>query len=290
MLVVVLATPAGVALAQGAATAKPPHAALNIAGSKVISSGAFKVTLKTVKTKDGLKPSAVATINGVKAVEIDGEAAGDLVSTHARILRLDDTPLPQVLFSWFTGGAHCCAATRIATQIDGVWKIVETGDRDGDEAFTPIKDGARYALAAIDNSFLYAFDSYAASFAPDQLYELRGDKLVDVTRESRFAPVLRSTLKKQESAANKDKSIWRTNGFLAGWVAQKALLGEQADAWKRMLVLFDRTNPAGISQCDADKPPKECADKAFIAKEFPRALRAFLVKNGYLDKNDPSAN
>ncbi len=265
-----------------------PHADLDKAGTKTIASGALKVTLSAVKTADGLKPRVIGMIDGAKAFEIDGEAAGDLVSAHARILRLDDTPQPQVLFSWFTGGAHCCAATRIATQVGGAWKIVETGDRDGDEAFTPIKDGDRFALAAIDNAFLYAFDSYADSYAPDQYYALRGEKLVDVTREPRFVPELRATLKSQERSANKDKSIWKTNGFLAGWVAQKALLGEQADAWKRMMASYDRTNPAGIPECDGDKPATECDNPAWLARQFPGALRAFLVENDYLAKNDPS--
>ena len=35
------------------------------------------------------------------------------------------------------------------------------------------------------------------------------------------------------------------NGFLAGWVASKAQLGEVADAWRRMLENFNRSPDFG---------------------------------------------
>ena len=144
-------------------------------------------------------------------------------------------------------------------------------------------------LVGFDNRFLYRFDSYASSLAPTQIFNLRGGKLVEVTREERFKPWLRTELARMEKEADEHPDSWKSNGFLAGWVAQKALVGEQADAWQRMSRSYDRETEWGLpcDSTDERKPkPVACNDAKAKQEMFPRELRAFLVKSGYLAAND----
>ena len=42
---------------------------------------------------------------------------------------------------------------------------------------------------------------------------------------------------------------WRDNGFLAGWVAHNVLVGNGADAWRKMLDLYNRNSDWDLSVC-----------------------------------------
>ena len=278
--------------AQEARPAAGLHVELEGRKPVTLSQGPLKVRLGIVKIRNREAPVAVGAIDG-KQVFTLGAGADPAVAlgSHIRIVTLDkSTPLPQVVLSRYTGGAHCCAETFIATQSGGQWTTLKVPGRDGEEAFSyEDADGdGNVDLIGADNRFYYAFDSYAGSLAPTQIYNLRGGKLVEVTREERFRPYLRAELGRQEKDANENPESWKANGFLAGWVAQKALLGEQADAWPRMLRNFDRESDWG-TQCEFDekKPkPAECSDPRAKETIYPRKLRAFLVKNGYLAAND----
>jgi hypothetical protein len=57
----------------------------------------------------------------------------DWLHIVAGIRTLDPaTALPQVVITGYSGGAHCCTSTAIATTgADGTWKFVITGQIDG---------------------------------------------------------------------------------------------------------------------------------------------------------------
>ncbi len=270
-----------------------PHAELGGKKPVTISRGPLSVTLRLVKARGGEAPVATVSVDGARAIVLGaGLPASSTLGSHARIVTLDaTTPLPQVVFSRYTGGAHCCAETFIATQSGGKWVSVNAGTRDGEEgfAFEDIDGDGNVELTGVDNRFLYAFDSYAGSLAPSRIYRLRGTSLVEVTRDPRFQPWLRAELARQEREANENPESWKSNGFLAGWVAQKALLGETTDAWSRMLKNYDRASDWGALSCESKPKQAECADPERRAQMFPRLLRAFLVGNGYLAANDPAA-
>jgi hypothetical protein len=67
------------------------------------------------------------------------------------------------------------------------------------------------------------------------------------------------------------------NGILAGYVAQKILLGEYEDGWKFMLANYDRSDDSGL---DISRN-NEVVGKY---RDFPTALRAFLIEQGYLSR------
>jgi hypothetical protein len=71
------------------------------------------------------------------------------------------------------------------------------------------------------------------------------------------------------------------NGFLAGYVGEKILLGEGKAAWDLMLAYYDRESDWGLEVCD--KPLNEdgeCPD-ATVRLTFPDALERMLNESGY---------
>ncbi|QGM97494.1 hypothetical protein [Methylocystis parvus] len=210
---------------------------------------------------------------------------GQTFSSRARFIRLDPhSPKPQVAFSYFWGGAHCCTVTRIATALEsGKWRILagETLDGDGYEYEDVDGDGS-VELLSRDNSFLYAFDSYASSFAPPKAHRLSGDQLRDVTGEAGMRPYLQNQLARMEGWARQTPELWATNGFLAGWVAAKAQLGAFDDAWRRMLRSYDRKSEWPLEKCALAVELDKCPSAKRQKISFPEALRDHLVKRGYV--------
>lgn len=147
-------------------------------------------------------------------------------NAEVRVARLDTSSSePQIVFSSYWGGAHCCTVTRILTRVGGQWRALEGRTLDGDSA---------HELVSIHNSFLYRFASYAGSHAPTRIERLTGDRIVDATRDPRFQAYLRQDLFRQEHWAALQPELWRQNGFLGGWVGAKALVGQFDEAWSRM--------------------------------------------------------
>ncbi len=154
----------------------------------------------------------------------------------------------------------------------------ETGFLDGSGGcFEDLDGDNNYEFVTVDNAFLYAFSSYAASFPPSKIYTFQQGKLADVTRK--YPQELRKTLAAMLKAfqlAKKEKA--EVNGILAGYVAQKILLGEYEEAWQFLLANYDKNSDWGLDIY---------GESTVIGKypDFPTALRAFLLKNGYLSEN-----
>ncbi len=215
--------------------------------------------------------------------EVVSEEPGATVS----IIQLDrSSPAPQVMFSGFSGGAHCCTMTEFATLVGGAWHVVDGEALDGDEGYgiQDIDGDGSPELTSLDQSFLAAFSSYAESWAPVKISKLEGTSLVDVTRLPRYQSLPRQDLQRMQQAAQSDPALWRSNGFLAGWVAAKALVGEFDDAWGRMLKLYDRSADPVASECTVEKRNGKCPKGKTRQVTFPQALRQLLTSNGYLGK------
>jgi S1-C subfamily serine protease len=183
----------------------------------------------------------------------------------------------------FSGGAHCCTDTLIATETSpDHWEAVETGALDGDGfALEDIDGDGAAELVSVDNSFLYAFDSYASSFAPIRIQRLVRGRLEDVTRDPIFIHRLRQELAGMEYLARQNPDLWHSNGFLAGWVADKARLGELADAWTKMIPFYDHSSTFGEMICTTGDTVANCPQADVRMLPFPEGLAKHLVDNGY---------
>ena len=216
----------------------------------------------------------------VASVAFDDDGPSD--STGASIVRLDSSSaFPQVVATHFTGGAHCCTVMKVLTFIAGRWEVVNVGEFDsGGPQIEDLNGDGSAELVGKDDSFDYAFASYAESYAPPKILRLVGDHIVDVSSSSEFKrPILQMLLANQGLAT---PDMWRDNGFLAGWVAHSALIGSGGDAWRRMLDLYNRDSDWDLSVCAVPmKGLEPCPENAKRFRDFPTALREHLAKNGY---------
>ncbi len=98
----------------------------------------------------------------------------------------------------------------------------------------------------------------------------------NVTRQH-FQELKSTAWRMYQAFVEAKKENYEVNGILAGYVAQKILLGEYEEGWKFMLANYDRTSDWGLEIYQGEEVVGKYLD-------FPTALRAFLIEKGYLDK------
>ncbi|WP_083998034.1 hypothetical protein [Picosynechococcus sp. PCC 7003] len=194
---------------------------------------------------------------------------------------------PEVIFSQYSGGAHCCAMVKIFTQDpdSNTWEVVDVGAFDGGPI--PVEDpddNGIYEYVTSDNRFLYRYSSYAGSFPPVQVWQLDGLTLQDVSQEQRFHPLHQERLQAMwASIQNAETEGYEVNGMLAGYVATKAVLGETQAGWNLMLNRYDRTSDWGLEECRGNFDDQgNCEGGLLTYDSFPAALEAFLEEANYL--------
>src|SRR5580704_5375964 len=107
--------------------------------------------------------------------------ASDQLRAHAVLVHLDrSASVAQVVMTSFTGGAHWCTETQIASSdSDGRWSVLKADRLDGDGYQFEDSDGDGVSeLVSVDNSFLYAFDAYAMCMRPPAYTSLQGPDCV----------------------------------------------------------------------------------------------------------------
>jgi hypothetical protein len=199
----------------------------------------------------------------------------------ASFVKLDGAS-PQAVISHYTGGAHCCLRTTIAAKGEaGNWTLLRAGTLDGDYgyAFEDLDGDGTFEMLSGDNRFLYQFDSYAASRMPAKIEKVIGGKIVDVTRRPEYRRYHVQYLAALEADA--DEETWKQGGFLAGWTAQKVLLGEGGEAFARATKSYDPGGGMPFEECTLSRPIDKCPEKNKKQVPFAEALRKFLDRNGY---------
>jgi hypothetical protein len=182
------------------------------------------------------------------------------------ILRdLDGDREPELIVSFYSGGAHCCSTSAIygynakANTYNPVTHYWGNGS-----APTDLKDlnrDGKLEFVSHDDAFAYAFGSYAGSGAPLQIWNYRKGTMVNVTRQHRtlvYNDAYRWWQAFQAGKKAKDNTEFG-RGLLAAYVADKYVLGEGKEGWER-------------------------AQKAYYGddkKEFFSNLRKFLQETGY---------
>jgi hypothetical protein len=192
-----------------------------------------------------------------------------------QVVRLEKQPEPQVVLDLFTGGAHCCTYSSIYqfdpksqtyTSFQHFW-----GNR-GNRLADLNQDGVMEFVSA-DDRFAYSFASYAASPSPIQLWAYQPGKLVDITRQHPkliYADASNLWQAFQENRQDCNPKSWGScgEGVLAAYLADKYLLGQAADGWKRVRSVYQGNG------CDFK-------DKCLGRESYFRNLEAFLKQQGY---------
>jgi hypothetical protein len=151
------------------------------------------------------------------------------------VVDLDGDKEPEVIADFFTGGAHCCTYSliyRYDKQANRYNKIRHDWGNGGYRLKDLDKDGLP-EFESRDDRFAYAFTSYAASGYPLQIWQYRQGKMIDVTRRypklvQIHAQQLWQTYRELRHKGDDGK------GFLAAYLADKYLLNQGQDGWKKL--------------------------------------------------------
>lgn len=243
-----------------------------------------RVTAKPIEGKGALPQfTVIVDRSEVLSFVANYDAFRDEPPASVHVVRFDrSTKHEQLVFEAHTGGAHCCMTTKIAFEdAEGKWKMIDAETLDGiGYQFEDVDGDGVSELLSVDNTFLYAFEAYAFSNAPLRIHSFQRGELKNVTKSPAFQPRLRQFVHIMEYAVDSNVP-WNSNGFLGGWVAAKALIGQIADAWGVMLASYDRKSEWDLSTCAVPVTPSGCPDDKVVKRTFPEALRAHLEKNGY---------
>ncbi|WP_165644294.1 serine protease [Oharaeibacter diazotrophicus] len=246
--------------------------------------GAFEVKLTRDRTKDGWTARVVGTEGGKTLFDLKHrfEEAADYDS-NLRLVELDrGNGHPEVMFDAFSGGAHCCTTTVVLSEASpGVWTMADLGQADSEPVPDDVDGDGIAELVSGDDSFSYLFASYAESVRPPLIQKFGSGRLRNVTKDPAFRRRVVQDLRSLEFEARQDPEVWRNNGYLAGWVATKQLLGEGGEAWARMLPLYDRSSDWKVEICSDGRKVENCPEASRRKLDFPDALRRHLVANGY---------
>jgi len=251
-----------------------------------ISQGAVKAVLSysEEKSEEGdmmRKPVVAILVDGKEVTRREGEAGFGTPAVGVQIAEIDPgNAYPEVVVSFYTGGAHCCSDTSVITSSkDGsAWQSVDVGEFDGEPLLaTDLNGDGRYEFETRDNAFLYAFACYACSEAPLELLTVENGAVKNVTGDERFKPAHAAYLKGMiENVPDED-----VNGFLAGYVGEKILLGEGKQAWTLMQSYYDKASDWGLEACNEPlNEDGECPGQE-MKLTYPEALERMLKENGY---------
>lgn len=247
---------------------------------------AIEVTFKKDGPPDALlyvSPLLSLSVKGKRMITVEGaESIPDNPIFLVQIAEMDrSNPYAEVIFSTYTGGAHCCSVTHVLTSsIDGkTWTDIEVGVFDGGPLKVSDLDGnGVFEFSMRDNAFLYTFGCYACSASPFKVLRLKDGKFINASTDPAYRIHHIMSLRRILEWAAPDMDA---NGFLAGYVAQKSLLGEGAQAWKFMGKYYDRKSDWGLEECNVKLNNKgECTGQK-VKRSYPAALARFLKQNGY---------
>lgn len=228
------------------------------------------------------------------------QEGGSLRDVQMDVRRLDPAlPLPQLVVSGNTGGAHCCEMVSIiGKNADGAWVYTDTDtdavSGEGGPAFSDADGDGTAEIVTNDEQFLYVFASHAGSYSPVVISRYRNGKVINVTREKAFRDYLAADLKRSQTFWE-EQDHNEPNGFLAYYVATQANMGEFRSAWAYMLAHYDHADTGfGVSRCDLRSDSKGNQDKPCPENDrktlpFPEGLSGFLVKTGYVTPGEVKA-
>jgi hypothetical protein len=251
-----------------------------------ISQGAIRAVLSYTaeKNEDGdtMRAPIVAVFADDKEIaKLAGDPGFGIPPVSVQIAEIDPgNSQPEVVVSFYTGGAHCCSNTSVITsnKEGTAWQTVDVGEFDGGPMLaTDLNGDGRYEFSTRDNAFLYAFACYACSEAPLEVLTVENGAVKNITNDASLKPAHAAYLKTMiENVPDED-----VNGFLAGYVGEKILLGESKPAWDLMLAYYDKASDWGLEICDQPlNDDGECPGQE-IKLTFPDALERMLKENSY---------
>jgi hypothetical protein len=226
-------------------------------------------------------PLLTVEIPGYAPVTVEGALTWATFPHRVAVGRWD-SQRPYVLFQSFTGGAHCCNVIQAAIVRPDRIDAVDLGTWDGDYLGAMPRDvdgDGTVDFVFRDDAFLYAFAPYAMSYSPPLVFDIAGDKSIDLSSRPAFRPIFAKAARQARKACVSQHA----NGACAAYVAAAARAGRFMPAWNDMLKAYDRRDDWELpSGCRVPAPATGCPeDQQIRYAGFPDALRAFLAERNY---------
>jgi hypothetical protein len=261
-------------------------------GEMRLRAGDMRIAVVPVREEEGLVgPRVTVFVPGKAPVTLDGDRAGLSFPSRITVGRWDKAGALYVMLESYTGGAHCCDHVQVAVPDGAAMRVVDLGAYDGEriERMPSDLDGDGIVdFAFRDDRFLYAFSSYADSYAPPLVLNVVDGKAVDVSARPGFRKLFEGELARTRKAClASGKRAWE--GSCPAFAAASARVGRFDEAWGQMIAR--RGEVAG----DGEWLPKGCTVKMdeegmcpegseIVYKSYAEALRAFLVRTGYIER------
>lgn len=166
-------------------------------------------------------------------------SAEDRVNAGFMIRDLNGDKEPEVIADFYTGGAHCCTYSLIYRYDAKQKQYIESRAFWGNLGYR-LKDfegDGKLEFFSADDNFAYAFASYAGSAFPIKILRFENGEMLDVTRnypKQIYSDAYRLWGYYQRAKAE-DSEV---KGVLAAYLADKYLLGQQADGWKQLETVY----------------------------------------------------
>ncbi len=286
MMVLAVALSACEANAPPAASVSPPKMqswnAMIDGDPKTYTIDGYTLTFSSREMQGDKVPALHVKAPSGEETDITGFGGFPNISADFGVGRLDTLGLTEeVIFSTFSGGAHCCTSVQVLKLVDGRWKTIDLGQWDGGGlgSFPTDIDGDGYAdMVFSDDRFAYAFTNYAESRMPPRVFEIRNGAAQDVSASGRYRPLYEEDMKE----AQRDCAM-HNNGACAAFVADAAHLGLFGRAWEEMLTNYDAKSDWDYpTKCNVVTADGQCPkDEVQKFTNFPDALAWFLAETGY---------
>jgi subtilisin-like proprotein convertase family protein len=223
----------------------------------------------TIRRQDRLVLSAPLSgfvCRGCSASELDTTFGNPL-----KVLDLDGNGEPEVLVDVYSGGAHCCLYTLFLRFAGRTYRGTTRRWGNVGYRFAQLDHDGVPEIISADDRFAYVFTSFAGSVFPVQIWHYERGTLRDVTSNYLFAVRSDAAQIWREYLRERKAPVSDVRGLLAAWLADEVRLGRSAEGWKQLDAAY-RRGELSAPRVDPLWPS---------GRKYLRALRAFLVENGY---------
>jgi len=221
------------------------------AETKTAQSGIVKAEVTDARNPDSNRICATsATLKILRSGQLSREydisqLSGFCVTSNLTVRDLDAAGDPEVIVDNFSGGAHCCTTSWIFRYEASTSRYLVTRHEWGNHGYRledVDKDGIP-EFKSSDDRFAYQFASYAGSFYPLQIWRYQQGRMVDVTRQ--YPQLVRASAYQNWQYYQQTKnSLEKGRAALAAYLADKYLLGEAADGWRRVETVYQASDRA----------------------------------------------
>lgn len=253
----------------------------------VRQAGPFVIKITKQTSDDLVAPLVSVSANGQEVV-LKGESTSPSFTHKISLFTNRNGATPVVMLQSFSGGAHCCNNVQLADFSNDKLAKINLGSWDGDSVDLPsdIDHDGQADFIMRDDRFLYAFSSYASSFAPPQILNVVNGQAVDVSSKNSFRSLFSEILPEAETRCVSGDSADTRNGACPAYIAAAARAGSLDESWNKMLQAYDATSDWSLPTGCQTRWAKDCPDGQEITfKSYPESLLYFLKANNYIAKS-----